>query len=265
MPELPEVQHVVDTLRPHVVGARIDSVRLNRRDIVQPAGFNLRGALSGKSIIDISRRAKRIVFLLDNGQTFYIHLGMTGRLVVIQPDVPKPRHTHLTIDIDRPVISQIRFTDPRRFGGVFWMNDESSLGPEPLTISPRELVQRLTKTKRVIKSALLDQKLIAGLGNIYVDESLFDAGIHPERNSNELSPDEIGRLCRSIKRVLKKAIVSGGSSLRDYVDANGNRGSFQKLHRVYGRSGEACVKCRSTIVSKVLGGRTTAFCEKCQS
>lgn len=264
MPELPEVQHVVDTLRPHVAGVKIESVRLNRRDIVQPPGFNLRRALVGKSIVDVTRRAKRIVFSLDDGESFYIHLGMTGRLIATEHNSPSVKHTHLTIDIDRPLISQIRFTDPRRFGGLFWLNDESSLGPEPLTMSPDELARRLRGTRRIVKSALLDQKLIAGLGNIYVDESLFDSRIHPERISNELTRDEVERLCQSIKRVLSRAIESGGSSLRDYVDANGERGSFQKLHRVYGRAGEACVKCRSMIVSKVLGGRTTAFCGKCQ-
>ncbi|HQY88567.1 MAG TPA: bifunctional DNA-formamidopyrimidine glycosylase/DNA-(apurinic or apyrimidinic site) lyase [Tepidisphaeraceae bacterium] len=264
MPELPEVQHVVDTLRPHVTGVRIRAVRLHRNDIVEPMGFDLSKALTDRSIQNVSRRAKRIVFSLDDGQSFYIHLGMSGRLIASEPNATVAKHTHLMIEIDRPVVSQIRFVDPRRFGGIFWTNDDTELGPEPLTISSSILARQLAGTKRIVKSALLDQKLIAGLGNIYVDESLFDARIHPERISSELSREEVGRLCRSIKSVLKRAINSGGSSLRDYVDANGERGGFQKLHRVYGRAGEKCVKCRSAITSKVLGGRTTAFCPRCQ-
>ena len=142
--------------------------------------------------------------------------------------------------------------------------NDPDLGPEPLTLSSRDLAVRLKGTKRAIKAALLDQSLIAGLGNIYVDESLFVAGIHPLRPANKLKPDQIERLNKAIKQVLRQAIEAKGSSLRDYVDADGNRGSFQKLHNVYDRANQPCVTCKTPIKRIVLGGRSTHFCTHCQ-
>jgi formamidopyrimidine-DNA glycosylase len=265
MPELPEVQTVVDTLKPKVIGKTIIGIRLNRSDILRPAGFDLPSHLQGRNIRKLHRRGKRIVVQLDDGNRFYIHLGMTGRLTMEMADAPLLPHTHLVLQL---ADGEVRFRDPRRFGGIWWLGLEESsdgeMGPEPLTIRPSQLAQRLGKTTRAVKSALLDQSVVAGLGNIYVDESLFRARIHPLRPANTLEEDEIARLNRAIKTTLRRALRHRGSTLRDYFDAEGNPGAFQKLHAVYDRTGQKCRRCRTRIVRVVLGGRSTHFCPNCQ-
>jgi formamidopyrimidine-DNA glycosylase len=268
MPELPEVQTVVTTLRPGVVGRVIRGVILNRTDIVCPPDADLTGHLVGRTVASVDRRGKRIVFTLDDGARFYIHLGMTGQLTLVNRGKlafsPAAKHTHLELDLG---VRRLRFRDPRRFGGVWWLGSDdcaAGMGPEPLTMRPAQLACRLARTKRAIKSALLDQSVVAGLGNIYVDESLFLAGIHPLAKANELTSGDVARLNRAIKTTLRRAIRHRGSSLRDYVDADGSAGGFQRLHRVYDRAGKPCGKCRSPIERFVLGGRSTHFCAKCQ-
>jgi formamidopyrimidine-DNA glycosylase len=264
MPELPEVQTVVSTLAPVIVGRRIESVKLFRADILTPADVDLVEHLTGKRVEKLDRRAKRIVFTLDDGNRFYIHLGMSGRLTVEPPNSLIIKHTHLILhfkDFD------LRFRDPRRFGGIWWLGDaidSDEIGPEPLTLSPKNLALRLSKTRRAIKNALLDQHLIAGLGNIYVDESLFEAGIHPLTRANKLKAEQIQRLNRAIKLTLRRALKHRGSTLRDYVDSTGEKGAFQKLHRVYDRANEPCRSCRTPIKRIVLGSRSTHFCPACQ-
>lgn len=265
MPELPEVQTVVDTLRPKVLRQRVVSVVLNRADIVRPYGFELVRRLSGRTICSIERRGKKIVFALETGESFYIHLGMTGRLTVEAPATTTLPHTHMVLRFAK---FEVRFRDPRRFGGVFWLGpDESAddrMGPEPLTIRSRQLAVRLVNTTRAIKNALMDQSLIAGLGNIYVDESLFRAGLHPLVPANTLTATEVSNLTRAIKTTLRRAIRHRGSTLRDYLDANGEAGAFQKLHSVYDRVGEPCRSCRAPIERIMLGGRSTHYCPRCQ-
>ncbi len=264
MPELPEVQTVVDSLAPILINRKITAVKHLRGDILTPAGFDLAQLLAGKLVLTIHRRAKRIVFSLDDCNRFYIHLGMSGRLTVTRPEQPRAPHTHLVIEFGE---SELRFVDPRRFGGIWWMGqspDDPALGPEPLSLRSAEFGKRLAGTRRAIKSALLDQYLIAGLGNIYVDESLFVAGVHPLMPANKLSPAQIQRLSRAIKQVLRRSIKARGSSLRDYVDANGERGSFQKLHKVYDRADQPCRTCKTSIRRIVLTGRSTHFCPQCQ-
>ena len=266
MPELPEVQTVVNTLRPHVVGRRIVRVRLTRSDILSPAGTDLPSLLSGQTVADIARRGKRIVFSLNGGDRFYVHLGMTGRLVLSSPEESPPLHTHLRLDLDNA--REIRFTDPRRFGGVWWLGTKlapDEMGPEPLATRPQQLGKRLARTTRAIKNALLDQRVLAGLGNIYVDESLFAAGIHPLMPSNTLTADQIARLNRAIKTTLRRALRHRGSTLRDYRDADGLPGNFQSFHRVYDRAGQPCTRCGRSIERIVLGGRSTHFCPRCQT
>ncbi len=295
MPELPEVQTVVVTLRPKIIGKTIRAVVLTRRDIVTPADVDLPALLLGRRIESIDRRGKRIVFALDDGNRFYVHLGMSGQLIVTDPDAPLPPHTHLMIAIQESRVrgrgsgreanrirrgapasrlltpdscSQLRFRDPRRFGGVWWLGrdtrPDAGMGPEPLNLRPAQLFRQLRQTSRAVKNALLDQTVVAGLGNIYVDESLFAAGIHPLKPANVLTLEEIARLNRSIKAVLRRALRHRGSTLRDYRDADGSSGSFQKLHRVYGREAKPCRKCQTPIERIVLGGRSTHFCPKCQ-
>ena len=265
MPELPEVQTVVDTLRPRVVGRTFAAVHHLRDDIVQPLGFDLVDAIRRRTIESIVRRGKRIVFALDDGNQFYIHLGMTGRLTVEADTAAIEKHTHLICDLSDG--GQLRFRDPRRFGGIFWLGREDSstrLGPEPLHVRPHQLAKQLSRTTRAIKNALLDQRVVAGLGNIYVDESLFLARIHPLSRSDKLNGEQVRRLNRAIKLTLRRAIRHRGSTLRDYVDANGAGGAFQLMHRVYDRAGKPCATCRTPIKRIVLGGRSTCFCPKCQ-
>ncbi|HSU66985.1 MAG TPA: bifunctional DNA-formamidopyrimidine glycosylase/DNA-(apurinic or apyrimidinic site) lyase [Tepidisphaeraceae bacterium] len=266
MPELPEVQTVVDTLRPKLLGRKITRVVLNRQDIVTPSDVDLAARLAGRTISDISRRGKRIIFTLDTGERFYIHLGMSGRLGIEKSSELQARHTHLLMSVGPG--TEVRFVDPRRFGGVWWVGDhekpDGAMGPEPLLTRPSQLAKRLSRTTRAIKNALLDQTVLAGLGNIYADESLFAAGIHPLTPANKLSARQVGRLSRAIKSTLRKALRHRGSTLRDYRDADGTPGGFQKLHRVYDRKGKPCRKCRTPIERIVLGGRSTHFCPTCQ-
>lgn len=265
MPELPEVQTVVTTLAPKLVGRRIKSVVHVRGDIVDPQTCDLLGCLTGRKIKSLHRRAKRIIFTLDDGNAFYIHLGMTGRLSVDPPNEVIQPHTHLVVHLDN--VRQLRFRDPRRFGGIFWVGhgaSDDSLGPEPLTVRWDELRSRLRHTTRAVKNALMDQRLIAGLGNIYVDESLFRAGLHPLRRADRLNDEEVKTLTRSIKAVLNKAIRHRGSTLRDYVDADGAPGAFQKLHDVYDREGLPCRRCTTPIKRIIVGGRSTHYCPSCQ-
>jgi formamidopyrimidine-DNA glycosylase len=268
MPELPEVQTVVSTLQPALTGRRITSVTLGRQDVVTPPNTRLCEWIVGRHIASITRRGKRIVFCLDNAARFYIHLGMSGRLTLAAPGTPLPRHTHFIMRFDASPARELRFTDPRRFGGIWWLgestSDEEGMGPEPLTLKAKELAGRLAKTARPIKNTLLDQSVIAGLGNIYVDESLYAAGIHPLSSANSLAAEQVGRLNRAIKRILRRAIRHRGSTLRDYRDANGQSGNFQQVHRVYARAGKPCLRCHTPIERIVLGGRSTHFCPHCQ-
>jgi formamidopyrimidine-DNA glycosylase len=264
MPELPEVETVVTTLRPKVVGRPIVAIVSARRDILTPPDVDLVARLCGRTICSVDRRGKRIVFTLDDDNRFYIHLGMTGQVMVVARERSLPSHTHLELDLGG---ERLRFRDPRRFGGFWWLGREPAdegMGPEPLELRPAELLQRLGRTTRAVKSALLDQRVVAGLGNIYVDEALHAAGIHPLAPADRLTPEEVGRLSRAIKATLRRAIRHRGSTLRDYLDADGAAGGFQLLHRVYDRAGEPCARCRTPIERIVLGGRSTHFCPSCQ-
>jgi formamidopyrimidine-DNA glycosylase len=265
MPELPEVQTVVDTISPRVIGQRIRAIQHLRADIVRPCGFDLASVLIGRTIEGLARRGKRIVFTLDSGDRFYIHLGMTGQLTTDGPETELKPHTHLILDIGR----QLRFRDARRFGGIFWLGQgeqvPDTMGPEPLRMTARQLATRLAKTARPIKNALMDQRVIAGLGNIYVDESLFAARIHPLTPARALTPQQVANLSKVIKLTLRRAIRHRGSTLRDYVDANGSSGRYQNLHKVYARAGAPCRACRTPIERIILGGRSTHFCPKCQA
>jgi len=266
MPELPEVQTIVTGLRPRLLGRPISDVRLLRRDIFHPPDLELPTLLAGRRIADVSRRGKKIIITLDNAQRFYIHLGMTGRLTLEASETPLLPHTHLILSLQPN--QELRFRDPRRFGGIWWISGDcqadTNLGPEALDLKPADLSARLSKTRRAIKSALLDQSLIAGLGNIYADEALFAAGIHPTKRADRITRDQAAVLTRAIKQVLKRAIRHNGSTLRDYRDADGNSGDFQRLHRVYDRKGRPCHNCRTPIQRIVLTGRSTHFCPACQ-
>lgn len=271
MPELPEVETVVRTLRPRLVGARIRAVRHLREDMVRAGSPDVRSVTRGETVWAVDRRGKKILIRLSTGHTLGIHLGMTGQITVDAPTDEVRNHTHLILSFRAAggAKQEMRFRDPRRFGEI-WLcppgqcAEGEDLGPEPLSLTTVRLATRLADTTRPVKNALMDQSLIAGLGNIYVDESLFAAGIHPLTPANTLTRARTALLNRSIKRILRSAIRRRGSSISDYVDANGESGGFQNLHRVYARAGEPCRTCKAPIERIVLGGRSTHFCAKCQ-
>lgn len=260
MPELPEVETVVRSLRPHLVGRRILAAKFTSRWVTPGNRRRLAGRLAGRRIESLSRRGKFIVAALDAG-TLTIHLGMTGKLLVSgTPD----EHTHAVFTLEDGVLL---YHDPRQFGSIEWSAGGPArlahLGPEPLEISFEEFRQRLRRRARV-KALLLNQSFLAGLGNIYADESLFEAGIHPLAMAARLGRARAARLYEAIRGVLEHAIALGGSSISDYVNAEGERGWFQMEHRVYGRAGQPCVNCGGAVRKIVVAQRGTHFCPRCQ-
>ncbi len=281
LPELPEVENLKRTLEPLIVGAKIHAVRLFRRDIVRFHAPSRQGKtnydqlLLGRRIASLARRGKQLAIIADDGSTLRIQLGMSGQLRYLRhrQRFGRNNHVHCVWRLSgRATRGRLVFRDPRRFGCLtafvssaeLESSDWAALGPEAITIRSSTLRQRLHRTHRAIKSALLDQHVIAGIGNIYADEALFTAHIHPASQANKLAHDSSQGLARSIRSILRRAILSGGSTIRDYTDALGRNGSFVSEHRVYGRSGQLCVCCTSRLVSQVIGQRSTVFCPHCQ-
>jgi formamidopyrimidine-DNA glycosylase len=272
VPELPEVETVVRDLRPLLVGRSLGPVRVSRHPLRRPWSKGWARLLAGRRVEGVGRRGKWIVVALDRSLHLVIHLGMTGRLTVAAAAEPVARHTHLRIDLDGGR-EQLRFRDVRRFGSatLFAGADElgrffeqSGLGPEPFDLDPSRWRDRLRRTERCLKAALLDQRLVAGVGNIYADESLFEARLHPGRRASGLGAAEAERLRRAVVRVLNRAIECRGSSIRDYVGGSGRRGGYQEEFRAYGRTGEPCRRCGVPIARVRLAGRSTHYCPSCQ-
>jgi formamidopyrimidine-DNA glycosylase len=260
MPELPEVETVVHSIAPHLAGRRILSASFNSKHVTPGNRAALAARLAGRRVDSVRRRGKFIVIGLDQG-TLAVHLGMTGRLLIQgQPS----EHTHGVFMLDD---GQLLYDDPRQFGRIEWSAGPpkrvAHLGPEPLEIGFEEFRQRLRRKAR-IKALLLNQRFLAGVGNIYADESLFAAGIHPLATAARFSKERACRLHQAIREILNEAIALGGSSISDYVDGNGQPGSFQMRHRVYGREGEPCVNCGTPIRRILVAQRGTHFCPKCQ-
>jgi formamidopyrimidine-DNA glycosylase len=269
MPELPEVETVANGVHERVHGRRIEHVTLGTKPepLKSPAAV-IEETLTGTRIDRVHRVGKTIVFDISRRNKpaqFTVHLGMTGRLLVSQAEVEVPPHTHAILALDDG--REIRFVDPRRFGRIGVVAPETTYegpGKEPLTIGVEDFIALFRGRKTAIKAALLNQSLLHGVGNIYADESLFRAGIRPKRQAGRLTREELTRLHRALKDVLKHAIKLGGSSVSDYVDADGVRGFFQLEHRVYSRAGEPCRVCKTPIKKIVVGGRSTHFCPVCQ-
>jgi len=270
VPELPEVETTRRALEERLLGRRIRAVRVHRGDLRRPVPPQLPARLAGRRLSGFGRRGKYLLFHLDDGAVLLLHLGMSGRLL-LDGSGAKP-HEHLEwLFTDG---SRLSFVDPRRFGLVDLIDCGalerdprlSRLGPEPLApdFDGRALRQRLLGRRSSIYAALLDQHTVAGLGNIYVCEALFRAGIRPHRPAGELGPRRCGRLAAEIREVLREALGEGGSSLRDYVSADGMLGRFQNRFSVYGREGEPCVRCRGRVRRSVRGGRSIFFCPRCQ-
>lgn len=271
MPELPEVQTVVTALQP-LVGRRVGTVRVLRDDVIHGEQVPLKSFAGGRKIRAIHRRAKRIIIELGGERRIQVHLGMTGVLTVCARSQPLPPHTHLRIGIVGTQ-DELRFRDVRRFGGVWLLNGNSEsgrgsrglgpLGPDALEINLREF-RRLLRRNRQIKALLLDQTAIGGLGNIYVDESLFKAKIHPRTRAADLPDARVKMLHHSMRRTLRAAIKAGGSTISDYRTPNGERGWFQIRHQAYGREGQPCRRCKAPILRILAAGRSSHICPNCQ-
>jgi formamidopyrimidine-DNA glycosylase len=273
MPELPEVETVCRSLSDQIVGRKIQRVTIRRRGIIHgPAQPH--HLLVGNTISEIRRHGKQMALIGKNAPhaCVCVHLGMTGALVCRQSkrQVAHDRHCHVIWHLGQE--SNLVFRDPRRFGGIWTLasfaklekSRWASLGPDALQITPTKLRKQLANTARPIKAALLDQNVLAGLGNIYVDELLFNCHLHPANPACLLPFDQLQSLVTKMRRLLPRAIAKGGSSTRDYVDGRGRMGHFQLYHRVYGRAKQPCRRCQTTLLHTKIAGRTTVFCPKCQ-
>jgi len=281
MPELPEVETIARGLASRVSGDVIESVWLGQKpEPLKSPAREIAAALEHSRIATVRRMGKHIVFDLEpngqgkvrlakaaGGQTqaqWIVHLGMTGRLQVCEPQAEILKHTHAILKLASG--RELRFVDPRRFGrlSVASAGGFDAGGIEPLEADLDRFLELFRGRKTPIKSALLNQKLLRGVGNIYADESLFRAGIRPRRRASAITSEQLAGLLSAVKEVLREAIALGGSSISDYVDADGEEGFFQLQHRVYGREGEPCLVCKTPVKRIVIAGRSSHYCPKCQ-
>ena len=276
MPELPEVETVARGLATRVTGDVIESLWLGSKpEPLKSPAAEIASMLEGKKIAGVRRVGKHVVFDLEPARPrskkgksvpaaqWIVHLGMTGRLLVCPPHAGKDKHTHAVASLASG--REIRFVDPRRFGRLSVAQGFEAPGTEPLEVELEHFVKLFRGRKTPIKSALLNQKLLSGVGNIYADESLFRAGVRPRRKAALLTQEQLRKLFLAVQTVLKEAIAAGGSSISDYVDADGEKGFFQIQHRVYGREGAPCLVCKTAIRRIVIAGRSAHYCPKCQS
>jgi formamidopyrimidine-DNA glycosylase len=272
VPELPEVETVVRDLRPLLVGGRLAGVRVGRLALRKKWRPGWKKQLTGRRVREVNRRGKWIIIVLDDGGRLVVHLGMTGQLTVLPAGTARAPHTHLVFPLDDGA-RQLRFRDIRRFGSATYYADQGALnqafaaarlGPEPFDLPADYWREQVAKTLRSLKAVLLDQRVVAGVGNIYADESLFEARLPPSQPGRDTSARDAGRLRLAVVKVLRRAIECKGSSIRDYVGGSGLRGEYQDEFRVYGRTGEPCVRCRTPVERMRLAGRSTHYCPKCQ-
>jgi len=274
MPELPEVETVANGVHARIHGQTVVGVQTsNKSQTFKSPPDEIIEALTGSRIDRVHRVGKTIVIDLSRKDLsrkkkhaqFLVHLGMTGRLLVSTPDTPIPPHTHAILTLGSG--KELRFVDPRRFGRLSVVAPDKKYegpGAEPLTIGLEDFIALFRNRKTSIKAALLNQSLLHGVGNIYADEALFHAGIRPTRHAGRLTRTELTRLRAALIKVLTEAIQLGGSSVSDYVDADGVAGFFQLHHHVYSRTGKPCRVCGTAIKRIVIGGRSTHYCPKCQ-
>ena len=274
MPELPEVETTLRGIAPHIDGKKIEKVIIRQFKLRWSIHPNLAQILAGRKILACNRRAKYLIITFETG-ILLIHLGMSGSLRIFTVDderIATPdKHDHLDFVFDDGTV--LRYHDPRKFGAVLWYEGIAEhhpllekLGPEPLSddFDVNYLYQKLKTQKRAVKLALMDNAVVVGVGNIYANESLFKAGISPLRPANKLTKKECVLLVETVKAVLQRAIETGGSTLRDFVNSDGKSGYFQQEYTVYGRHNEPCVQCGGLIFKETLGQRGTFYCPNCQ-
>jgi len=270
MPELPEVETTRRGIAGPLTDHRIDQVIVRERRLRWPIPTGLEVSLTGQTITGITRRAKYLLIATTGGSAI-VHLGMSGSLRIVRPDVAVQQHDHYDIRVDSGDI--LRFNDPRRFGCLLWSTDDpcahpllAKLGPEPLAegFTGRYLYSISRGRKISIKQHLMNGQVVVGVGNIYASESLFIAGIHPQRAAGRIAPERMETLVQTVKAVLEGSIRVGGTTLRDFYGGDGRPGYFRQELCVYGRDGEPCVKCRTPIRQIVQGQRSTFYCKNCQ-
>jgi formamidopyrimidine-DNA glycosylase len=281
MPELPEVETVARGLRRTILGRRIVSVQLGKTDFIDDP-VALEQHLPGRQIEAVERYGKFMLLRLSaaartgqiptNGDSvpasLLVHLGMTGKIAPSPAAEPREKHTHVCLLLDDG--RELRYTDARRFGRIAYLTETPlaeellGFGADPLEVSKEEFASRICGRRARIKALLLDQSVLRGVGNIYADESLWRAKIHPARLGAQLSKAQAATLRRALQEILQKAIVMRGSSISDFLDAEGEPGDYQRHHRAYGREGKACQRCRSAIRRGIVAGRSSYFCPKCQ-
>ena len=273
MPELPEVETVARGLRPVIVGRRIVSVALGKTDFMDdPAAIEEQ--LPGRRIEAVERYGKFLLLRLSAAKgdaapaALLVHLGMTGHLAAQAAAHPRGKHTHACFVLDDG--RELRYMDPRRFGRMAFFTEAAlaaevaPLGADPLEVGEAEFCERIRSRRARIKALLLDQHVLRGVGNIYADESLWRARIHPAQTGARLTRVQAAALRRTLQQILRRAIALRGSSISDYVDAEGRQGEYQRRHRAYGREGKPCLRCKAAIRRIVVAGRSSYFCPRCQ-
>jgi formamidopyrimidine-DNA glycosylase len=273
VPELPEAETLVRGLRPALVGRRIRQARVHHADVLRQPAARFREAVRGRTVEAVGRRAKNVLMHLSGDRVLVVNLGMTGWLAPIgMPGrhPPRPTHPAVTFVLEGP--GSLVFDDVRRFGaiecldGPTWLERDQGFGPEPLEsgFTARVLHEALGRSRSPVRSWLLDQRRIAGVGNIYAAEALFRARVHPARAARTVDRREARALHRAIRSVLREAVRAGGTTIRDYRNADGGEGAFAGNLRVYGREGEPCLRCSGTVERLVFAGRSAFFCPRCQ-
>ena len=271
MPELPEVETTCRGIAPHLVDSTIQRVIVRQRRLRWPIPASLEKKITGTRITAVERRAKYLLVTMNDSASLIIHLGMSGSLRLDSPATPHRKHDHIELHLSNGLC--LRYCDPRRFGAWLRVTDDplqhpllADLGPEPLSaaFSATYWQARLKNRKQPIKTLMMDSHLVVGIGNIYANEALFLAGIHPLRAGQSLTMDECRLLVQQVKKILRRAIQRGGTTLRDFIGSDGKPGYFAQELLVYGRAGEACYHCQTPLDEIRLGQRTTVFCSRCQ-
>lgn len=269
MPELPEVETTRRGIEPHVKGGCVADVIVRQPKLRWPIPVDLKQHLVGKKIRAVERRAKYLLLNFEHGSVI-MHLGMSGHLHIVTAKAAPEKHDHFELQFDSGQVLRLR--DPRRFGAVLWAEDPmlhpllAKLGPEPLSpaFTAKYFFAAVSNKKAAIKKVLMDNAVVVGVGNIYASESLFAANIHPERPANSITEIEAKKLVTAVRKILRAAIKQGGTTLRDFMSADGKPGYFRHALQVYGRVGEPCYTCGGEIESVVIGQRNTFYCDSCQ-
>lgn len=270
MPELPEVETTRRGILPHIKNHSVKQVVVRNRQLRWPIPASLAKQLENEKILDVERRGKYLLLITARG-SIIIHLGMSGSLRITDSKTPAEKHDHLDIVFSNGNI--LRYRDPRKFGCVLWTSKDpgqhkllKNLGPEPLSddFNAEYFVNACAERKQAIKQLVMNSQIVPGVGNIYANEALFMAGIHPKRAAGKISAARLDKLVQAIKQVLARAITQGGTTLRDFTQAEGQPGYFAQELQVYGRAGQACPNCQQTIRQTVLGQRSAFYCAHCQ-